>query len=163
MPSPHSAAWQASPGVVQVQPASTWQLSSQPSSAVVLPSSHVSVPAISPSPQATVDSQGLPGSKQTKSASSALQSAAQPSPDRLLPSSQTSPNVATCSSPPPHPLVSTSPPLPPLPPRGVSSPPTPMSGAVPPLVPCEPPRPPPVEAPEPRSVSEPGSSGIPEV
>jgi len=44
-----------------------------------------------------------------------LQSAEQPSPDSLLPSSHTSPSAAACSRPSPQPLLSTAlPPLPPL-------------------------------------------------
>ena len=67
---------------------STWQVLEQPSPLVVLPSSHVSLPSMTPSPQ--IGMHGFPGTGQRQPASTVEQLAAQPSPDPVLLSSQAS-------------------------------------------------------------------------
>ena len=74
--------------VGQVEAGSTWQVGEQPSPAVVLPSSQVSLPSMTPSPQ--IGTQGFPGTGQRQPVSTVKQSAEQPSPLILFPSSQAS-------------------------------------------------------------------------
>jgi hypothetical protein len=66
-----------------------WQSPEQPSPDVRLRSSHVSDPPTTPSPQETVQVQGVPGAAQIQSVS-VLQLAEQPSPPFVFPSSQVS-------------------------------------------------------------------------
>src|SRR5262245_1660880 len=107
-PSPHSVAWQRTPGSGHDQPGSTvLHVASQPSPLTWLPSSQSSAPDTSRSPQATVEVHACPGTGQAKSCSSWAQLAAQPSPDSLLPSSQASPFCTTES---PQPPMSSTPP-----------------------------------------------------
>ena len=72
----------------QLAPGSTWQELEQPSPFAVLLSSHVSLPATTPSPQ--IGTHGFPGTGQRHPASTAAQLAEQPSPDPVLLSSQAS-------------------------------------------------------------------------
>jgi len=79
------AAWHRKPG-------SSLQVGEQPSSGVVLPSSHASAAAMMPSPHLGVH--GLPGTRHCQPASTLWQSAEHPSPPVVLPSSQPSLAVA---------------------------------------------------------------------
>ncbi len=72
----------------QLEAGSTWQVGEQPSPAVVLLSSHFSLPSMTPSPQ--IGMQGFPGTGQRQPVSTVRQSAEQPSPPTLFPSSQAS-------------------------------------------------------------------------
>jgi hypothetical protein len=78
MPSPHSRARQRAPGG-QIQPASSWQSSSQPSPGWALPSSQVSVAINTRSPHSMRETQGSPGTRQSHR-SSITHCALQPSP-----------------------------------------------------------------------------------
>ena len=72
----------------QVEAGSTWQVLEQPSPLLVLLSSQVSLPLMTPSPQ--IGTHGFPATGQRQPASTVEQSAAQPSPDAVLLSSQAS-------------------------------------------------------------------------
>ena len=81
----------------QEDPGSTRQVVEQPSPPTLLPSSHISVPMIIPSPQAGTHLR--PGTRHSYPVSTLLQSAEQPSPPAVLPSSQAS---LAASLPSPH-------------------------------------------------------------
>ena len=97
LPSPQKAMrWQAAPAVGHVYPASTAHAALQPSFATVLPSSHCSLPATVASPHtlagALVHGPPLPDAVgHVYPGSTKEQSALQPSPAAVLPSSQASP------------------------------------------------------------------------
>src|SRR6187399_333422 len=74
-------------------PSSTRQRSEQPSPATMLPSSHCSLLATTPSPQRAIARHGFPGFGQLNPFSTMRQAALQPSPDALLPSSHASSEV----------------------------------------------------------------------
>src|SRR5690606_33112289 len=86
-PSPQTVSRHASPGASHTQPLSVWQFDEQPSLSSSLPSSQVSRPRRTPSPQVARQAEPALGQVHPTSTS---QAASQPSLSSLLPSSQVS-------------------------------------------------------------------------